>query len=206
MSSPLDLDLAVMTLSEVENAAAACTACELYQKATQTVFGDGPAGARLMLLGEQPGDREDLEGEPFIGPAGRELDRALNAAGLERSEVYITNVVKHFRFEERGKQRLHKKPTRSHVAACRPWLEAELDHVGPSAVVCLGSSAAQALLGGAVRVMRDHGVAVAWQSYQVIPTIHPSFILRSSDSGRRSELFDLLVSDLAAAAQLSASA
>lgn len=202
MSSPLDLDLAEMTLIEIEEAAASCTACELYERATQTVFGDGPESARLMFLGEQPGDREDREGDPFVGPAGRELDRALDAAGLDRADVYITNVVKHFRFELRGKKRLHKKPTRTHIGACRPWLDAELELIDPLGIVCLGSSAAEALLGTKIRVMEDHGVPVDWEGYFVVPTIHPSYILRSSASGRRSELFDILVSDIGEAISL----
>lgn len=156
-----------------------------------------------MLLGEQPGDREDIEGKPFVGPAGRELDRALEEAKIERSAVYVTNVVKHFRFEERGKKRLHKKPTRKHVEACRPWLEAELERVEPGVIVCLGSSAAQSVLGSHVRVMEDHGIPFEWEGFVVVPTIHPSFILRSAEGGRRSELFSLLVTDLKEADRLS---
>lgn len=202
MSTPTDLDFDGLSLREIAVAAETCTACELYADATQVVFGDGPARAAMMLVGEQPGDQEDMTGEPFVGPAGRELDRALNAAGVDRAEVYVTNVVKHFRFEERGEKRLHKKPTRAHITACRPWLEAELAKVDPSVIVCLGSSAAQSILGPEVRVMEDHGVAVAWEGYEVVPTIHPSFILRSSDRDQRQELFELLVSDLRGAARL----
>jgi uracil-DNA glycosylase len=204
MSTPDGLDVTAMSLDDVASLAKSCTACELYRDATQTVFGGGPTGASLMLLGEQPGDQEDIEGEPFVGPSGRELDRALDAANIDRDEVYVTNVVKHFRFEERGKKRLHKKPTRSHIAACRPWLEAELEKVDPGAIVCLGGSAAQSLLGSGVRVTKDHGVPVDWEGFPVIPTIHPSFILRSSDGGRRRELFDLLVSDLKKAMEVAA--
>lgn len=202
MVSPLDLDLSAMSLPELEEAAESCTGCELYENATQVVFGRGPISATMMVLGEQPGDREDSEGEPFVGPAGRELDKALEAAGIERSDVYVSNVVKHFRFEERGKKRLHKKPTRSHVEACRPWLEAELERVEPSVIVCLGSSAAQSLFGSPIRVMEEHGIAVEWEGLLVVPTIHPSFILRSSAAGRRSEMFDLLVADLEVASRL----
>jgi DNA polymerase len=158
-----------------------------------------------MLVGEQPGDREDRAGEPFVGPAGRELDRALATAGIERSDVYVTNAVKHFRFEERGKKRLHKKPTRGQVEACRPWLDAELVKVDPAVIVCLGGSAAQALLGSGVRVMKDHGIPIEWEGLVAIPTIHPSFILRSREGNRGSELFDLLVDDLRKAAELASS-
>lgn len=204
MSTPEGLDVTAMSLYDVASLAKSCTACELYRNATQTVFGEGPTDASLMLLGEQPGHQEDIEGEPFVGPSGRELDRALDAADIDRDEVYVSNVVKHFRFEERGKKRLHKKPTRSHIAACRPWLEAELEKVDPRAIVCLGGSAAQSLLGSGVRVTKDHGVPVDWEGFPVIPTIHPSFILRSSDGGRRGELFDLLVGDLKKAMEVAA--
>jgi uracil-DNA glycosylase family protein len=205
MISPLDLQVGSLSLGQIGEAAGSCTACELYKDATQVVFGDGPQSASMMIVGEQPGDREDRAGEPFVGPAGRELDRALENAGIDRADVYVTNVVKHFRFEERGKKRLHKKPTRGHVEACRPWFEVELGKVEPNVIVCLGGSAAQALLGSGVRVMKDHGVPTEWRDFLVIPTIHPSFILRSSDSERRSELFELLVDDLRKAAEIAAS-
>ncbi|HEX6286970.1 MAG TPA: UdgX family uracil-DNA binding protein [Acidimicrobiia bacterium] len=156
-----------------------------------------------MLLGEQPGDREDHDGEPFVGPAGELLDAALTQAGSERKEVYITNVVKHFRFEERGQRRLHKKPLRRHVNACRSWLNAESAHVRPDVIVALGGSAAQSVLGRSIRVMSDHGVPIEWEGVLVLSTIHPSFVLRSSgDSERRDELFDLLVSDLKTSREL----
>lgn len=202
MTDPHALDLSGMGLADLEQAADACTGCDLYRDATQTVFGDGSPTASLMLLGEQPGDREDLEGEPFVGPAGGLLDRALEEAGIDRSQVYVTNVVKHFRFEERGKRRLHKKPTHRHIEACRPWLLAELEQVAPAVIVCLGGSAAGALLGSQVRVMTDRGVPVEWEGYVVLPTIHPSFVLRSSESGRRAERFGLLLDDLREAARL----
>jgi uracil-DNA glycosylase len=205
MISPLDLKVGSLSLGQIGDAAGSCTACELYQDATQVVFGVGPQSGSMMIVGEQPGDREDRAGEPFVGPAGRELDRALEKAEIDRAGVYVTNVVKHFRFEERGKKRLHKKPTRGHVEACRPWFEAELAKVEPHVIVCLGGSAAQALLGSGVRVMKDHGVPTEWRDYLVIPTIHPSFILRSSDNERRSELFELLVDDLRKAAEIAAS-
>lgn len=203
--SPSDLNLHRLSLGDAAEAAQSCTACDLYRDATQVVFGDGSPSSSLMLLGEQPGDQEDREGEPFVGPAGRQLDRALEAAGVERSDVYVTNVVKHFRFEERGKKRLHKKPTRSQIQACRPWLEAELEKVEPGVIVCLGGSAAQAILGSSVRVMKDHGVPTEWEDFLVIPTIHPSYILRSPDGDRRAELFELLVSDLRKAAEVASS-
>ena len=205
MVSPHDLEIGSLSLSEVGEAAESCTACELYEDATQVVFGDGPSAASLMLVGEQPGDREDRAGEPFVGPAGRELDRALETAGIDRSDVYVTNVVKHIRFEERGKKRLHKKPTRGQIEACRPWFEAELEKVEPAVIVCLGGSAAQALLGSGVRVMQDHGVPIEWEGLLVVPTIHPSFILRSRGGERGPELFELLVGDLRGAAELASS-
>ena len=197
MTDPVDLDLVDLSLSRIASLAESCTACELYEGATQVVFGDGPQRASIMLLGEQPGDREDRAGQPFVGPAGEMLDDALGAAGIDRDAVYITNVVKHFRFDVRGKKRLHKTPTRRHVSACRPWLEAELAKVRPDVIVAMGGSAAQSLLERSIRVLADHGVPIEWQGVMVVPTIHPSFVLRSSgDSKRRNELFDLLVSDL----------
>lgn len=202
MPSPSDVNLNRLSLGDAAEAVQSCTACDLYRDATQAVFGDGPPTASVMLLGEQPGDQEDRQGEPFVGPAGRQLDRALEAAGVERADVYVTNVVKHFRFEERGKKRLHKEPTRTQIQACRPWLEAELEKVEPGVIVCLGGSAAQALLGSSVRVMKDHGVPTEWEGFLVVPTIHPSFILRAPDGDRRAELFDLLVDDLRKAAEV----
>lgn len=191
------------SLSEAAEAARSCTACELYKDAEQVVFGEGPAAARLMLLGEQPGDQEDRRGQPFVGPAGRELDRVLDEAGIGRSDVYVSNVVKHFRFEERGKKRLHKKPARRHIEACRPWLEIELARVDPYVIVCLGGSAAEAILERPVRVMSDRGAPVEWGEYLVMPTIHPSYILRTRDDAVRRERFGLLVHDLETALQLS---
>ena len=146
MTDPTDLDLEDSSLSRIASLAEACTACELYEEATQVVFGVDPQRSSIMLLGEQPGDRKDRAGQPFVGPAGEMLDDALGAAGIARDDVYVTNVVKHFRFEVRGKKRLHKTPTRRHVAACRPWLQAELARVQPDVIVALGGSAAQSLL------------------------------------------------------------
>ena len=145
------------TLPKLREAVQTCTACELYRGATQAVLGEGPAKARAMLVGEQPGDREDIEGQPFVGPAGALLDRALREAGIERKDVYITNAVKHFRFRARGKRRIHQRPDREHVQACRPWLDAELEVVKPDVLVCLGAVAAQGLLGSQVRVTKDRG-------------------------------------------------
>lgn len=203
MTDPADHDLEAMGLSRIAALAEGCTACELFRDATQVVFGHGPEKASILLLGEQPGDQEDLAGEPFVGPAGDVLDKALAEAGITRSEVYVTNLVKHFRFEERGKRRLHKKPTRKHVSACRPWLDAELAKVEPDVVVPLGGSAAESILFRPVRVLADHGAVVEWEGILVVPTIHPSFVLRSSgDKARREELFDLLVADLKKAKEL----
>jgi DNA polymerase len=194
------------TLDDLRRAATACRACDLYRNATQTVFGEGGEGARLMLVGEQPGDKEDLAGEPFVGPAGRLLDEALDAAGIDRATVYVTNVVKHFKWRRApsGKRRIHQKPDRTEVTACRPWLEGEVARVRPELVVFLGATAAQAIFGAAFRVTRQRG--------QVMPTslgppglatIHPSAVLRSRTSEERAEALAALVADLrAAAAQL----
>jgi DNA polymerase len=146
MTDPAELELDGIDLSRIATLAGTCTACELFREATQVVFGDGPETASILLLGEQPGDQEDLASDPFVGPAGELLDEALAEAGISRDEVYVTNVVKHFRFEERGKRRLHKKPTRRHVSACRPWLDAELARTEPDVVVALGGSAAESIL------------------------------------------------------------
>ncbi len=187
------------SLEELREAASVCTACPLYADATQTVFGEGAVGARVLLVGEQPGDREDLAGAPFVGPAGRLLDEALAAAGVDRSEAYVTNAVKHFKWTRKGngKVRLHQKPNAGEVAACRPWLEAELEAVRPEIVVCLGATAALSLLGKDVRVTRDRG---RWLSSDLIPralaTIHPSAVLRSVNEAARVEAFDGLVTDL----------
>ena len=187
-------------LEQLRAAAATCTNCHLYRDATQTVFGEGAAGARVLLVGEQPGDKEDLAGAPFVGPAGRLLDEALEAAGVYRSEAYVTNAVKHFKWTRKGngKVRLHQKPNAAEVTACRPWLEAELAAVAPEVVVCLGATAAMSLLGKDVRVTRDRG---RWLSSDLIPralaTIHPSAVLRSVDEAARVEAFDGLVADLA---------
>ncbi|HEX2195383.1 MAG TPA: UdgX family uracil-DNA binding protein [Actinomycetota bacterium] len=169
-------------LEELRLTAATCTACDLYRNATQTVFGKGLARSEVMLVGEQPGDKEDVQGEPFVGPAGRLLDDALVAAGIDRDRAYVTNVVKHFKFEQRGKRRIHKKPNMAEINACRPWLDAELEAVQPTALVCLGATAAQALLGKAFRVTQHRGEFVDSDLAPLVTaTIHPSAILRAAD-------------------------
>ena len=187
------------SLDELRELAGSCRACELWARATQTVFGDGPRRAELLIVGEQPGNSEDLEGAPFVGPAGRLLDRALVDANVDRGTVYVTNVVKHFKWRRapRGKKRIHQKPDRGEVEACRPWLEAEVDHVGPRLIVCLGATAAQALLGASFRVTRQHGEVLDSELGPVLATTHPSAILRASDD--RDALYQSLVDDLRAA-------
>jgi uracil-DNA glycosylase family protein len=188
-------------LAELRELAAGCTACDLYKCGTQTVFGEGAAGAELMLVGEQPGDREDLEGRPFVGPAGRILDKALADAGIERDRTYVTNAVKHFKWRPAGKRRIHQKPNAEEVKACRPWLEAELDVVRPKVVVCLGATAAQALLGRTFKVTQQHGQWVEWP-YEPLATatVHPSSILRAPDDAARATAYDGFVADLRVAA------
>lgn len=195
-------------LDELRGAATGCRGCELYRAATQVVFSSGPARARIMLVGEQPGDREDREGEPFVGPAGLLLGRALEAAGIRRGDAYLTNAVKHFRFEERGKRRIHVKPAVGHIVACRPWLEAEFDVVRPRVVVCLGATAARAVLGGEVRIGEVRGRVLregrdgSKLPAPAIVTEHPSAVLRVREAPAREAAFDRLVDDLAAAAEL----
>jgi uracil-DNA glycosylase len=175
-------------LTALRSAAAGCRGCHLWRGATQTVFGDGRKGARVMLVGEQPGDKEDRAGEPFVGPAGRELDRGLEAAGIDRADAYVTNVVKHFKFEERGKRRIHKTPKRFEIEACKPWLQEELKVVKPEAVVLLGATAAKALLGSSFRVTQHRGELLDSElAGFVTATIHPSAILRGPDEASRQE-------------------
>jgi len=192
-------------LDALRQAAASCTACPLYQGSTQMVFGEGSAEARVMLVGEQPGDKEDLAGRPFVGPAGKLLDEALAAAGIDRNETYVTNVVKHFKFTRRGKARIHQKPNAAEVAACRPWLEAEMAVVRPEIVVLLGATAAQALLGRQFRVTQQRGQFVPWPSGfplpagvqpRVLATVHPSSILRAPEGADRAALMSEFVNDL----------
>jgi DNA polymerase len=189
------------TLADAAAAAQNCRACDLWKRATQTVFGSGPLNADMMLVGEQPGDREDREGKPFVGPAGQLLDRALAAAGIDRSGVYVTNVVKHFSWEERGKWRIHKKPKPDQVRACRPWLDAEIAAVRPRVLVCLGATAAQALLGSSFRVSLRRGEFVPSPlAPHVLTTVHPSSLLRAPDDETRHAEMQRFVSDLKMAA------
>jgi uracil-DNA glycosylase len=191
-----------LSLKSLREAAAQCEGCELYKNATQTVFGEGPRKASIVLLGEVPGDEEDQQGHPFVGPAGRLLDEALEEVGLARDEVYVTNAVKHFRWEPRGKRRLHKKPTTRQIEACRPWLNAEILVVKPQIIVCLGATAAQAMLGRGFRITTQRGKffrseKTAW----ITATYHPSAILRAPDRGDRERKRHEFVGDLHQAAQ-----
>ena len=182
------------TLEKLREAAAGCRACPLWETGTQTVFGEGSPDAELVFVGEQPGDEEDTTGRPFVGPAGRLFDRALEEAGIDRKSAYVTNVVKHFKWQPRGKRRIHQKPNAAEVAACRPWLDAELAQLKPKVLVCLGATAAQALLGRQFRVSKDRGVPVESDLAPVVmATVHPSSILRSDD---REQELALLVQDL----------
>ncbi len=177
------------TLAALRSAAAHCTACPLYARATQTVFGEGPEGAALMLVGETPGDQEDRVGRPFVGPAGQLLDRCLGKVGIDRSAAYVTNVVKHFKWTPRGKRRIHSKPNALEIRACKPWLEAEIAAIKPKVLVCLGATAAQALLGPAFRVTRGRGQFVPSPlAPYVLATVHPSALLRAEDEEREAEI------------------
>jgi DNA polymerase len=189
-------------LTELGEAATRCTGCELYRHATQVVFGRGAVDARIALVGEQPGDQEDLRGAPFVGPAGEVLDRALAEVGLARERLYVTNAVKHFKFVPRGKRRIHQTPRLGEIAACRPWLEAELDLIKPEIVVALGATAARALLGPDFRLMKDRGrfLPTRW-SPRTIATLHPSAVLRGEDDAAQARLYGLLVEDLRTVAQ-----
>ena len=201
-------------LDGLRAAAATCRACELWEGTTQTVFGDGPETARIVFVGEQPGDQEDRKGEPFVGPAGRLLDRALGDAGIERRDAYITNAVKHFRFTQKGKRRIHQTPGPEHLRACRPWLEAEFAVLQPEVVVCLGATAAKALISPSFRITKDRGQLIPWTPPGVaaaegepadeedaphqtwmLATTHPSAILRTPDEARETA-YDALVADL----------
>jgi DNA polymerase len=185
------------TLASARRKAKTCRRCPLFERATQTVFGDGPAGADLMLVGEQPGDKEDLTGQPFVGPAGALLDRALEAAGIDRARVYVTNAVKHFKWTERGKRRIHEKPNREEILACRFWLEEELKIVRPRIIVALGATAASSLYGPKVKVLRDRGtwIETEWAPVATV-TVHPSSILRAPDEAVRDEAFRAFLADL----------
>jgi len=180
---------AELSLSTLTEAAKDCHGCDLWKRGTQTVFGDGARHASVMFVGEQPGNDEDLEGRPFVGPAGRLLDSGLEAAGIDRSQVYVTNVVKHFKWIPRGKRRIHEKPNAREIAACRPWLDAEIALLKPSVIVCLGATAAQALLGRSFKVSQQRGVAIQGNPLApfIVATVHPSSVLRAPDETRHQE-------------------
>ena len=187
------------TLASLRKAAATCKACDLWKRGTQTVFGEGKANAKVMFVGEQPGDREDIVGRPFVGAAGKLLDQALAKAGIDRTDVYVTNVVKHFKWvpQERGKRRIHKKPRDSEINACRPWLDAEIAVVKPEVLVCLGATAAQALLGKDFRVSKHRGELIdSPLAPFVMATVHPSSILRAQDEESRHAEMEAFVNDL----------
>ena len=189
------------TLDALRARAARCKNCDLWKRATQTVFGEGPAGAELMLVGEQPGDQEDIAGRPFVGPAGKLLDRALDEAGIDRRLVYVTNAVKHFKFELRGKRRLHKKPADAEIAACLQWLQRELELVAPQLVIALGASASRALFGRAMPIEKNRGKLTDFAPYgRIMITVHPSFLLRVPDESRARE-YERFVADLRIAAR-----
>jgi uracil-DNA glycosylase family protein len=192
-----------LSLPQLREAVQGCQGCDLYRNATQAVFGEGARHADVMLVGEQPGDKEDLAGKPFVGPAGRLLDRALEGAGIDRAQTYVTNAIKHFKWQGRGKRRIHQKPSWSESVACRPWLEAELGIVQPTVVVALGATAAQSLLGRDFRLTKHRGeVLESDLAEHVIATVHPSAILRAQDDESRHEEFAAFVDDLRAAATL----
>ncbi|MDB5335102.1 MAG: transcriptional regulator, Fis family [Planctomycetaceae bacterium] len=192
---------AELTLESLRTAASKCEGCDLYVRATQTVFGSGPAPAALMFIGEAPGEKEDDAGQPFVGPAGKLLDDAFTAAGINRNEVYLTNTVKHFKWEPVGKRRLHAKPNSREISACQPWLLAEIQTVAPKLIVCLGATAAQSLLGHKFRITRQRGQLLALPNgQQVLSTWHPSSILRTPDADARQRMQEELFLDLRAAA------
>jgi uracil-DNA glycosylase family protein len=188
------------SLAELRNAAAACTACDLYEHATKTVFGEGPADARAVFIGEQPGDHEDQSGHPFVGPAGRVFDDALRDAGIDRASIYLTNAVKHFKWRPSGKRRLHQKPNARETRACAVWWQAELDAVDPDFVVCLGATAAQAVLGSSFRLTRHRGDWQERDHRRVLATVHPSAVLRAGSE--RHALYAGLVDDLSLVARV----
>ena len=191
-------------LDRVAKEALSCRECHLWQNATQTVFGEGSPQARMMLVGEQPGDQEDVQGHPFVGPAGRVLDEALSAAGVERRDVYVTNAVKHFKWQPRGKRRIHDKPNRQEVLACRPWLERELEVVNPEVVVALGATAAQSLLGPSFKLTAHLGEVMdsTGLARNLMATVHPSLVLRTREPSEREAVKAHLVQDLATASSL----
>lgn len=192
----------VRSVESLRAAEQSCRGCELYKHATHAVGGEGPARAQMVLVGETPGDEEDRRGRPFVGPAGVLLDQALESAGIERSEVFVTNAVKHFKWEARGKRRLHSKPSAREITACRPWLEAELELIEPRVIVCLGATAAQTLLGPSFRVTKQRGEVLEGQSGPVIATYHPAAVLRAPDGDAREQMKQALIDDLRTAARL----
>ncbi len=190
------------TVETLRQAEQTCHGCELYRRATQAVGGEGPGAAQMVLVGETPGDEEDKTGHPFVGPAGALLDQALEAAAISRHEVYVTNVVKHFKWEPRGKRRLHAKPSSREIAACRPWLEAELKLIAPRVIVCLGATAAQALLGRDFRVTKNRGEVMTGPFGPVVATYHPAAVLRTHDIDVRQQMKQALIDDLRVAARV----
>jgi uracil-DNA glycosylase family protein len=185
------------TITKLREAAADCRACELWKRGTQTVFGEGDSKPRIMFVGEQPGDQEDIQGRPFVGPAGGVLDKALAAAGIDRKEVYVTNAVKHFKWEPRGKRRIHKKPNMTEITACKPWVEAEIDVLKPEVIVCLGATAAQSLLGREFKITAQRGewISSPLASF-VMATVHPSSLLRAPDEETRHRETERFIADL----------
>ena len=204
MTSAAELAADRYSLTALREAAAGCRACHLWEHATQTVFGEGRREAGVVFVGEQPGDKEDLAGHPFVRPAGRVFDEALDEVGIDRDQVYVTNAVKHFKWKARGKRRIHERPNAAELAACRPWLDAELAVVQPRVVVLLGATAAQALLGRSFRVMADRGRVLEDTAIAplVVATVHPSSILRASDDAARQEASRAFAADLAVVARL----
>lgn len=197
VQAELPLFIKPRSLEVLAREAKDCRNCDLWKRGTQTVFGEGGAHARVLFIGEQPGDKEDLEGRPFVGPAGTLLNTAFEQAGIDRSEVYVTNAVKHFKWEPRGKRRIHQKPNASEVAACRPWLDGEIAAIHPEFIVCLGATAAQAILGKSFRVTKHRGEFLkSPEGLTVVATVHPSSILRAPDEDARHEEMRLFVDDL----------
>lgn len=189
------------TWDSLVKAAGKCEGCDLFRNVTQTVFGQGPIDARMVLLGETPGDKEDQAGHPFVGPAGRLLDEGLEQAGLTRGEIYVTNVVKHFKWEPSGSRRLHARPSARQISACRPWLEAELAFIQPEVIVCLGATAAQSMLGSSFRITKQRGKLLSGNGAKIVATFHPSAVLRAPDSSDRQRMRDQFFHDLKIAAQ-----
>jgi uracil-DNA glycosylase family protein len=193
---------ASQSLKTLREEAADCRACPLWKDATQTVFGEGPQHAQVMLIGEQPGDKEDLAGKPFVGPAGLMLDRALEEAGIDRNKIYVTNAVKHFKFVPRGKFRLHQKPTTPEIKACRPWYERELASIRPDLVVAMGATAAQSVFGKITPINRNRGRLIDLEGIKALVTVHPSYLLRLPDEDAKAREYERFVSDLKIAAEL----